>query len=382
MQDGRLKLLMTCDAVGGVWTYVLDLAAGLSALGIDCVLAVLGPEPRAEQCAAAEAVPGLVVERIDRPLDWTAADRSEVEAAQAAIEAAIRRHGPDVVQVNSAALAAGLEGLAPLVVACHSCVATWWEAVKGGPLPHDFQWRKAMAAEGLAAADAVVAPSAAFARMTASVYGLEDRPITVHNGRRTANPRKTRPRLAPGFVFTAGRLWDDGKDAATLDRAAALIEGPVVAAGALAGPNGTKVRFANLRCIGQVPDAMIAGWLSGAPVFVSMARYEPFGLVVLEAAQAGCPLILGDTPVFRELWDGAAAFVPCGDEHRLAGIVNAILRDPAGRARLGAAARMRASRYAADRMAREMASIYRTLASGLRPPPSRAERLALEGLAP
>ena len=40
-----------------------------------------------------------------------------------------------------------------------------------------------------------------------------------------------------------------------------------------------------------------------------MARYEPFGLAVLEAAQAGMRLVLSDIPSFRELWDGAATFV-------------------------------------------------------------------------
>ena len=44
-------------------------------------------------------------------------------------------------------------------------------------------------------------------------------------------------------------------------------------------------------------------------VFVSPALYEPFGLAVLEAAQAGCALVLSDIPTFRELWDGVALFV-------------------------------------------------------------------------
>ncbi len=51
---------------------------------------------------------------------------------------------------------------------------------------------------------------------------------------------------------------------------------------------------------------------AAATVFASMARYEPFGLAVLEAAQAGMRLVLSDIPTFRELWDGAAIFV--GDE--------------------------------------------------------------------
>ena len=40
-------VLMTADAVGGVWTYALDLARGLSAQGVQVSLALLGPEPGA-----------------------------------------------------------------------------------------------------------------------------------------------------------------------------------------------------------------------------------------------------------------------------------------------------------------------------------------------
>ena len=40
---------------------------------------------------------------------------------------------------------------------------------------------------------------------------------------------------------------------------------------------------------------------------------------MLEAASAGCPLILGDIPTFRELWDGAAVFVAPDDARRARG---------------------------------------------------------------
>ena len=37
-----LRLVLTTDAVGGVWTYATDLARGLSARGVEVTLAVLG----------------------------------------------------------------------------------------------------------------------------------------------------------------------------------------------------------------------------------------------------------------------------------------------------------------------------------------------------
>ena len=66
------RILMTADAVGGVWTYAVGLAAGLAERGVETVLAVLGPQPGTEQRAAAASVPGLVLQSLPLPLDWLA----------------------------------------------------------------------------------------------------------------------------------------------------------------------------------------------------------------------------------------------------------------------------------------------------------------------
>jgi NADPH-dependent 2,4-dienoyl-CoA reductase/sulfur reductase-like enzyme len=67
-----IHLLMTADAVGGVWTYALELARALAPAGVRTTLAVLGPQPGPDQAADARAVPGLAVRPLDLPLDWTA----------------------------------------------------------------------------------------------------------------------------------------------------------------------------------------------------------------------------------------------------------------------------------------------------------------------
>ena len=103
-------------------------------------------------------------------------------------------------------------------------------------------------------------------------------------------------------VLTAGRLWDEAKGAALLDAAAAGLDAPVRAAGPVRGPNGAAVVLPHLTLLGTLDPAGMAREYARASVFASMARYEPFGLSVLEAAQAGMRLVLLDTPVFRELW--------------------------------------------------------------------------------
>ena len=346
------RLLLTADAVGGVWTYALDLARGLVPYGTRVTLAVLGPAPTPAQRAAAARIPGLALVETGLPLDWVTDDPDDVERAGVALGRLARAHDVDLVQVNSAPLAATGDFGAPLVVACHSCVATWWHTVRGdAPAPDVVRWRTAYAAAALARADLAIAPTHAFAAATQRTYGLPQAPVVVHNGRSIAlGPLATG--ALPRAVFTAGRLWDDAKNVATLDRVAARLAEPVVAAGPLAGPQGHPVRFERLHCTGALCADDVALRLARRPVFVSLARYEPFGLAVLEAAQAGCPLVLADIPTFRELWDGAALFVSPDDDTAAAAALQALLADEGLRRHLGTRARARARRYTLAGMVR------------------------------
>ena len=63
------------------------------------------------------------------------------------------------------------------------------------------------------------------------------------------------------------------------------------------------------RFLGLCRTPELISQMSVASIFAHPALYEPFGLSVLEAARAGCCLILSDIPSLRELWDGAAIFV-------------------------------------------------------------------------
>ncbi|WP_149536537.1 glycosyltransferase family 4 protein [Siccirubricoccus phaeus] len=349
---------MTADTVGGIWTYALNLAAGLAEQGVATVLLLLGPPADAAQRAAAAAVPGLELRESNLPLDWLAETPEAVAAATRALADWVAREGVDLLHLNNPALAAGTRFGVPVVGLCHSCLATWWHSMRRGPMPADFAWRSRLLAAGYAASDMLVAPTAAFAAATAAAYALPRLPRVVHNG--CAAPRAAAIAQA-GFAFTAGRLWDEGKDVATLDRAAAQLGWPVLAAGSVAGPNGACVALQHLRLLGRLDAEAMAAVLAQGPVFVSAARYEPFGLAVLEAAQAGCALVLSDIPSFRELWDGAALFVPPGDGRAFATAIGDLLQDRERRAASCAASRERARRYGRGTMARDMLRIYAEL---------------------
>jgi glycosyltransferase involved in cell wall biosynthesis len=349
----RLNLLMTTDAVGGVWTYTIDLAEALWAAGVNVTIAVLGPEPSPAQLAQATATQARL-RTLDAPLDWLAKDEADVAKASKAIAALARQTGADLIQVHSPALLAHATMPTPVVSVIHSCVATWWDAVRGGDMPEDLIWRARLVGKGQKRATINIAPSHSLAAAVARLYGGES-PIVVHNSRKAAPVAQSSP--AP-FILSAGRFWDDGKNLATLDQAASSCVFPVIVAGPLASPTGERVAPKHVDARGALPQASLRALLAQRPIFCSTALYEPFGLAVLEAAQAGCALVLSDIPTFRELWTDAAVFTPPRDARALADALNALARDPEWRATLGEAAQKRAAQFTPERQAREMIGIY------------------------
>lgn len=346
-------ILMTADAVGGVLHYAFDLANGLVGHGVRTTLALLGPAPNEAQRQAAAKVPGLRLVETGLPLDWLAEDPGAAETAARGISELARRQGADLVHLNTPSLAIDSYDQ-PVVSVVHSCLASWWAAVRTGPLPEDFRWRTETMARGIAASDALICPSGALAGEIERIYGR--RPRVVHNGRIAAG--LPQPGARPDLAVTAGRLWDEGKDIATLDAAAGLTELPVVAAGPSEGPNGARVALRRLQGLGSIGPSEVRSLLARQPIFVTTALYEPFGLAVLEAAQAGCALVLSDIATFRELWDGAAIFVPVRDAEGFGRALSDLAGAPDRRTALGAAARKRAQRYTAEAMAARMLEIY------------------------
>ena len=355
-----LRLLMTADAVGGVWQYATDLASALAPLGVETTLAVLGPAPSADQRAAASAIAGVTLVETSLPLDWLCESAVPVRAAGAAIADLARTQAADLIQYNMPTLAAVSGGL-PSIAVTHGCVSTWWEAAKRTPLAQPYHWHRALMLEGLRSVDQVVAPTRAYADGVAAHYRLARAPVAVHNGR--VAPADIKPTSLSDQVLTAGRMWDSVKNAALLDRVAARLAVPFHAAGALVGPHNERIALEHLHTLGELDAGVLRRRLADRPVFVSAASFEPFGLAVLEAAQAGCALVLSDIATFRELWDGAAVFVTGEDERDWAEAVDALIADPGCRHAAGEAARTRAARYTPAATAQAMATLYRGLVS-------------------
>ncbi len=353
-------VLMTADAVGGVWQYATDMVRALSEYGVQVTLAVMGPSPDPEQRQKVADIPGVDLLDTGLPLDWLTRSPEPVRCAAGKIAELAREIDADVVHCNSPILAGAARFPVPVVAVAHGCISTWWHTVRGDALDPALAWHRDLTRKGLLAADVAVAPSAAYAEIVRETYELPRAPRAVHNGRYPLPP-------APAghgehlFALTVGRLWDEAKNMAVLDRAAASAATPVLAAGAVESPSGERTPLHYVQLCGKLDERELAALLAQQPIFVSAAIFEPFGLAVLEAAMAGCPLVLSDIPTFRELWDGAAIFVAPADHDGFADAVDRLAQDAAERTRLGEAARARAADYTPQASAMATAALYSPL---------------------
>ncbi len=322
------RVLMTLDAVGGVWRYAVDLARGLNRSGIGCVLAGVGPPPDG---LAASDLPGTGPFWTGETLDWMTQHEAILDSLPATLLSLARMHRCDLLHLNLPSQAAGLpEGVA-VVVASHSCVPTWWDAVRATPLPEHWAWQRHRNRRGLDRADRVLTPSASHAAALARSYGPVERLSVVRNASEGAGGDLDKQ----PFVLAAGRWWDEAKNASTLDRAARASPWPVRMAGALCGPDGQRTPIRHAEALGALPPEAMLGLMRRAAIFASTSRYEPFGLAVLEAAAQGAALVLSDIPTFRELWEGAALFVPATDHDGFAAAIATLAADAQRRRDLG-----------------------------------------------
>jgi len=351
------RILLTADAVGGVWTYALELSQLLQQQQIQIVLASMGGPLTALQRAAARRIPGLSLYESPFKLEWMEEPWSDLEHAGEWLLELADLTQPDVVHLNSYVHAA-LGWRQPILVVGHSCVLSWWEAVKGEPAPPAWQRYRSKVARGLHAADQVLAPTQAMLRALQRHYGGFARSRVVPNGR---DPALFQPADKHPFIFAMGRLWDEAKNIGLLDMIAPSLTWPVYVAGEERHPTGGHLGYRAVRALGHLSPARLAWWLRRAAIYALPARYEPFGLSVLEAGLAGCALVLGDIPSLRENWDGAALFVPPHDASALRTTLNVLSQDGSRLSELATLARTRALQFTPQQMLSGYLAAYREL---------------------
>ena len=368
---------MTVDPIGGVWTYALELARALEPCGIEIALASMGAHLTPEQYQEVLARKNVRLFESAYRLEWMADPWEDVDRAGDWLLKISEGFRPDLVHLNGYSHA-DLAWDAPALVGAHSCVLSWWRAVKNEEAPAPYDEYRARVSAGLAAADLVVAPSAAMRDALALHYDRHGRCIVIRNGR---DSRCFVFGEKASVVFSCGRIWDEAKNLRLLDQIAPHVPWPIAIAGDCRHPEGSTVKLQNVRCLGKIEPRELERQMSRATIFVLPARYEPFGLSALEAALSGCALVLGDIPSLRETWDGAAIFVPPDDRTALESALNSLIDDRPRRERFGQTARVRALEFSPHRMATDYIAAYRACAGQQSCLPAEKPQLFVEEVA-
>jgi len=361
-----MRVIMTSDAIGSVWTYTLELVRALRSDAAMVVVVTMGPRPSASQRADAQRIDNLVLVETDYRLEWMRDPWHDVECSGAyllGLEAALE---PAIVHLNGYAHA-NLPFRTPRVVVAHS-------AHRDGATPEERERRHNVVRAGLHAAEAVVAPTQWMRASLERDYGALPFARVIPNGR---SPESLLPMEKEPMVLAAARRWDASKNLAVLESIARRVPWPIVVAGDTSirddaprsGPRG-------VHALGRLEDDTLFRWLRRAAIYALPTRYEPFGSSVLEAGLAQCALVLGDIESLREVWGDAAIYVDPDDGDGLVRALGRLIADPKETERRGLLARERALSLSPQIMAREYLTLYRELSmprARARPSPGESE---------
>lgn len=124
-------------------------------------------------------------------------------------------------------------------------------------------------------------------------------------------------------------------------------------------PYARRAAAAGVTFLGRLDDEPLAAAYREADLFCAPSLGgESFGMVLVEAMAAGCPVVASDIPGYAEAARGAALLVPPGDAAALAEALWRAATDGALRVRLAERGRARAATLCWTRVARHVARIY------------------------
>lgn len=349
------KILMTADTLGGVWIYALELIQTLEHFDVQVVLATMGRPLNDHQKLQADKLKNLQIEESSYKLEWMQQPWKDVNRAGKWLLELEKKHKPDVIHLNNFVHGA-LPFRAPVVVVAHSDIFSWWNDVKKeSPPPQYLPYHRKVHA-GLMKADFVVAPSQYMLTCVNKYYGVFKNQQVIGNAR---DCTKFHPGQKQPFVFSIGRIWDEAKNIKVLEKIARHSKWPIFIAGENQHPeNDISQQFDHLHFLGPLSEEETSKWLSQASVYVMPARYEPFGLSVLEAALSNCALILGDIASLRENWKRAAFFIDPDRPGTLKKTLQMLQQDASLRKAVAEAAYNRAKKFRPDNMGMEYMLVY------------------------
>jgi glycogen synthase len=307
-----MRILMTTDTVGGVWTYTRELIEELLARESAVALVTVGREPSPAQKQWLKKVTdrwgdSFLWEESAAPLEWMSNNEGAFRDAVPLLSRLVKEFEAQVLHSNQFCFGALDIPIRKLVVA-HSDVLSWAESCRGGILARG-KWLEnymRLVSAGLRAANVVVAPTRWMLNALEKNFPSPHETRVIANGRTVKDPTlRSVYRLQ---AVTAGRLWDEAKNLKLLQTLLAPL--PILVAGEIAYESETAPSMpANITLLGSLDENELLALFQESAIYLCTSVYEPFGLAPLEAALCGCAILAHDIPSLREVWgDGALYF--------------------------------------------------------------------------
>ena len=357
-----MRLLITTDTVGGVWTFTRELTEGLLQAGCAVSLVSFGRLPSVDQMAWVERTshlwPGrFVLHATEFPLEWMQANDGFYHESAKLLERTAEAFGADLVHSNQLCYGALSCGV-PVLVTVHSDVRSWFQSCRGAP-PESSPWMERydrLVERGLRTADAVVAPTEWMLEQAREQYGPFRRSAAIPNGRSVSSSPGDAVRIQQ--AVTAGRVWDEGKGLDLLGGLSAPM--PVLVAGERSSPDMEGAAcMTDVVYLGRLTEAEVLSLFRRSTIYVVPSRYEPFGLTPVEAALCGCVIVARDLASLREVWGEAALYFSNAQE--LTGILRSLDTDDGLLAGMVSRARQRALGYSRQAMTELYLAQYHAL---------------------
>ncbi|STY29833.1 CapM protein, capsular polysaccharide biosynthesis [Legionella wadsworthii] len=357
--DDKIKILMTADTVGGVWTYAVNLCKGLLNQNVEIHLLTMGGSPSNQQVEEIRSLNHVTLYCSNFHLEWMDNPWEDLRLAALWIKSVCDKINPDVIHFNSYGVVSG-EWLCPIVTVFHSCVQTWWEAVKGEKAPQEWDEYRNIVHKALLLSDVLVAPSKSILKEAQKIYGKSEFSKVIYNG--SDQDRLIKLEEKEHFILTAGRIWDEAKNISILFEITEEIDWPIYIAGNHVNPSTGTIKIPkNIHFLGQLSHKELNKYMQKASIFVMPARYEPFGLAILEAAKTGCALALGQIDSLQEIWQNAALYFNPNDKGQIIETLQRLIKDTELRQKMSVSSFLNAKNFTVEKMADEYINLYKSL---------------------
>jgi glycogen synthase len=364
-----VHVLVTADAMSGSWIYTRELVTGLVARGVRVTLVSFGEIPLPEETSWMDLLHGLEYRPTAFRLEWMDEAPRDLAESTHFLTSLVRELRPDMLHLHQFCHG-NLPVRTPRIVMAHGDIISWTQAVQGcNPrFTRWLEWYREMIIRGIAAADAVVAPSTWMLETIRANYIRSIREVVIYPGR---NPIFFNPYVSKeDSVLSVGRLLDAGKQVFLLTQHAIPFSICIVGADQPVPQPRIPIRAdvkvsTEQNCVairGPQTEAQLRALYSRAAVYAATARYEPLGMSALDAAFSRCAIVANDIPSFREVWGDAALYFRTNDGRSLAEILRQLDSDRGLRHAYSDRAYARArERFTTRRMIDDYLDLYRNL---------------------